>query len=52
MIGTDEGPAADGLIAMIVHAVDAEQAAAIAQGDPAVRRGLIALDVRPWYTAV
>jgi uncharacterized protein YciI len=52
VIGTDEGPAADGLIALIVYAVDAEQAAALAQSDPAVRGGLIALDIRPWYTAV
>jgi uncharacterized protein YciI len=52
VIGADEGPAADGLVALIVYAVDADQAAALAQSDPAVRGGLISLDIRPWYTAV
>ena len=52
VIGTDQGPAADGLVALIVYAVDAEKAAELASGDPAVRGGLIALDIRPWYTSV
>jgi uncharacterized protein len=51
VIGLDQGPAADGLVALIVYAVDAEQAAKIAENDPAVRGGLIQLDIRPWYTA-
>lgn len=52
LIDTDQGPAPDGLVALIVYAVDAEKAATLAQDDPAVRGGLIALDIRPWYTAV
>jgi uncharacterized protein YciI len=52
LIGTDQGPAPDGLVALIVYAVDAEKAATLAQSDPAVRGGLIALDIRPWYTGV
>jgi uncharacterized protein YciI len=39
-------------VALIVYAIDAERAAALAQNDPAVRGGMIALDIRPWYTAV
>src|SRR3954447_3900187 len=50
-IGNDEGPADDGLIAVIVYAVDAERAREIASSDPAVRGGLIQLDIRPWFTA-
>jgi uncharacterized protein YciI len=52
VIGTDEAPAADGLVALIVYAVSPDRAAKLAQDDPAVRGGLIALDIRPWYTAV
>jgi uncharacterized protein YciI len=52
VIGADQGPAADGLVALIVYAVDADRAAALAEADPAVRGGLISLDIRPWYTAV
>jgi uncharacterized protein YciI len=52
VIDTDQGPAADGLVALIVYAVGVEQAAKLAADDPAVRGGLIALDIRPWYTAV
>jgi uncharacterized protein YciI len=52
VIGTDQGPAADGLVALIVYAVDADKAAELASADPAVRGGLIALDIRPWYTSV
>lgn len=52
VIGTDQGPADDGLVALIVYAVDAERAAKLASEDPAVRGGLIALDIRPWFTAV
>ncbi len=51
VIGLDQGPAADGLIAVIVYAVDAERARSIANSDPAVRGGLISLDIRPWFTA-
>jgi uncharacterized protein YciI len=51
VIGTEEGPAPDGLVALIVYAVDAEKAAELAQNDPAVRGGMIALDIRPWYMA-
>jgi uncharacterized protein YciI len=50
VIGLDQGPAEDGLIALIVYAVDAERASELARSDPAVRGGLIALDIRPWYT--
>jgi uncharacterized protein YciI len=50
VIGTDQGPAADGLVALIVYGVDAERAAKLAEDDPAVRGGLISLDIRPWYT--
>lgn len=50
VIGVDQGPAEDGLIAMIVYSVDAERAQALAVNDPAVRGGLITLDIRPWYT--
>ena len=50
VIGLEQGPAADGLVALIVYSVDAERAAKLAQADPAVRGGLIALDIRPWYT--
>jgi uncharacterized protein YciI len=52
VIGLEEGPAEDGLVALIVYAVDAEKAAELAQNDPAVRGGLITLDIRPWYTGV
>jgi uncharacterized protein YciI len=52
VIDTDQGPAQDGLVALIVYAVDAERAAELASNDPAVRGGLIALDIRPWYTGV
>jgi uncharacterized protein YciI len=52
VIGADQGPAADGLVALIVYAVDADEAVKLAESDPAVRGGLIALDIRPWYTAV
>ena len=52
VIGHEQGPAEDGLVALIVYAVDAERAAKLAQNDPAVRGGLIALDIRPWYTGV
>lgn len=51
VIGLDQGPADDGLIAVIVYAVDAERAREIARSDPAVRGGLISLDVRPWFPA-
>jgi uncharacterized protein YciI len=51
VIGLDDGPSADGLIALIVYAVDAGRAREIAEDDPAVRSGLITLDIRPWYTA-
>jgi uncharacterized protein YciI len=51
VIGLDQGPANDGLIAVIVYAVDAERAQEIANSDPAVRGGLISLDIRPWFTA-
>jgi uncharacterized protein YciI len=51
VIGLDEGPADDGLVALIVYAVDAERAREIAGGDPAVRSGLIQVDIRPWFTA-
>lgn len=46
------GPAPDGLVALIVYAVGADQAAKLAEDDPAVRGGLMALDIRPWYTGV
>jgi uncharacterized protein YciI len=52
VIGTDEAPASDGLLALIVYAVDADEAAALAGNDPAVRAGMIRVDIRPWYTAV
>ena len=51
VIGLDQGPAEDGLIAIIVYAVDAERAREIAVSDPAVRGGLIGVDIRPWFTA-
>jgi len=50
VIGNDQAPADDGLIAVIVYAVDAERAREIARRDPAVRGGLIRLDIRPWFT--
>jgi uncharacterized protein YciI len=50
VIGPDEGPADDGLVALIVYAVDAERAREIASADPAVRGGLIQVDIRPWFT--
>lgn len=52
VIDLEQGPAADGLVALIIYAVDAEKAATLAENDPAVRGGLIALDIRPWYTGV
>jgi uncharacterized protein YciI len=52
VIGPDQSPPADGLIALIIYAVEAERALKLAQDDPAVRGGLIALDIRPWYTVV
>lgn len=52
VIGNDQGPAADGLVALIVYAVDADRAVKLAENDPAVLGGLIALDIRPWYTGV
>ena len=52
VIDTDQGPAPDGLVALIVYAGDAAAAAKLANDDPAVRGGLIAMDIRPWYTAV
>jgi len=51
VIGLDDGPGADGLIAVIVYAVDADRARKLAADDPAVGAGLITLDIRPWYTA-
>ena len=51
VIGLDEGPADDGLVALIVYAVDAERAREIASDDPAVRGGLTQVDIRPWFTA-
>jgi uncharacterized protein YciI len=51
VIGVDQGPADDGLIAVIVYAVNADRAREIASADPAVRGGLIRLDIRPWFTA-
>jgi uncharacterized protein YciI len=51
VIGVDEGPADDGLIALIIYGVDAERARELASGDPAVRSGLIQVDIRPWFTA-
>jgi uncharacterized protein YciI len=51
VIGLDEGPADDGLVALIVYAVDADRARQIAGDDPAVRGGLIQVDIRPWFTA-
>lgn len=50
VIGLDQGPADDGLIAVIVYAVNADRALEIANTDPAVRGGLISLDIRPWFT--
>ena len=50
VIGTDQGPAEDRLVAVIIYAVDAARAAALAGEDPAVRGGLIAVDIRPWFT--
>lgn len=52
VIGLEQGPAEDGLVAVIVYAVDADRASKLAESDPAVRGGLIALDIRPWYTGV
>lgn len=49
VIDTDHGPAEDGLVALIVYAVGVRRAREIADSDPAVRGGLISLDVRPWY---
>jgi uncharacterized protein YciI len=51
VIELDHGPGDDGLIALIVYAVGAERARELATADPAVRNGLIELDVRPWYAA-
>jgi uncharacterized protein YciI len=51
VIRVDHGPAEDGLLALIIYAVDVKRAQEIAAGDPAVRGGLIALDIRPWYAA-
>jgi uncharacterized protein YciI len=51
VIGLDDGPGPDGLIALIVYAVDVHRARTIADEDPAVRGGLITLDIRPWHTA-
>jgi hypothetical protein len=50
VIGPGQGPAADGLVGLVIYAVAAERAATLAQDHPAVRSGLIALDIRPWYT--
>jgi uncharacterized protein YciI len=50
LFAPDHGPAEDGLVALIVYAVDAARARVIADKDPAVRAGLITLDIRPWYT--
>jgi uncharacterized protein YciI len=36
---------------VILYAVDAARARDIADADPAVRNGMIRLDVRPWYPA-
>lgn len=49
VIGLDSGPGEDGLIALIVYAVGEERARQIALDDPAVRNGMIRLDIRPWY---
>jgi uncharacterized protein YciI len=51
VIGLDEGPADDGLIALIVYAVDAERARELADDDPAVSSGLVQVDIRPWFPA-
>ena len=52
MIANDHGPGDDGLVALIVYAVGARRARELADGDPAVRGGLIELDVHPWYAVV
>jgi uncharacterized protein YciI len=49
VIGADHGPDEDGLVALIVYTVNAERARRLADADPAVRGGMISLDVRPWY---
>jgi len=51
VIDLDHGPDDDGLVAVIVYAVPVEHARKLAENDPAVRGGLIRLDIRPWYTA-
>lgn len=51
VIPDDHGPGDDGLLALIVYAVDVERARQLADGDPAVRGGMISLDIRPWYAA-
>lgn len=52
VIANDHGPGDDGLVALIVYAVGARRARELADGDPAVRGGLIELDVHPWYAVV
>ncbi len=47
----DHGPEEDGLLALIVYAASATRARELADADPAVRGGMVTLDVRPWYTA-
>lgn len=51
VIDTEHGPAEDGLVALIIYTVNVRRAQQIAASDPAVRGGLIALDIRPWYAA-
>ena len=52
VLGAEEGPAQDGLVGLIIYAVDAERASALATGDRGVRSGLITVDIRPWYTDI
>ena len=51
VIPADHGPGDDGMLALIIYAVDVTRARQLADGDPAVVGGMISLDVRPWYAA-
>lgn len=52
VIEMTDHPREDGLIAVIVYAVDAQRAREFAARDPAVTGGLVRCEVMPWYLGI
>lgn len=49
VLGPDGHPGPDGLIGLVLYALDEAQARELAERDPAIAAGLVRCDVRPWY---